>query len=76
MKFAEGNAGVDEIFGMTNPLLLTKEGKKMGKTESGTLWVAREKTTPYDFYQYFYNVEDENVEMLLKLFRGHNFCRY
>ena len=57
-----------EIYGLTCPLLLTKEGKKMGKTEKGTLWVARDKTTPYDFYQYFYNVEDENVEMLLKLF--------
>jgi tyrosyl-tRNA synthetase len=60
---------VDEcIYGLTCPLLLTKEGRKMGKTEHGTLWVAREKTTPFDFYQYFYNVDDESVEMLLKLF--------
>ncbi len=58
----------DKIFGLTCPLLLTKEGKKMGKTETGTLWVAREKTTAYDFYQYFYNVDDADVEMLLKLF--------
>jgi tyrosyl-tRNA synthetase len=58
----------NEIFGLTCPLLLTKEGKKMGKTETGTLWVAREKTTSYDFYQYFYNVDDDDVEMLLKLF--------
>ena len=57
-----------EIFGLTCPLLLTKEGKKMGKTEKGTLWVARDKTIPYDFYQYFYNVDDSSVEMLLKLF--------
>ncbi|HOG52256.1 MAG TPA: tyrosine--tRNA ligase [Bacillota bacterium] len=57
-----------DLFGLTCPLLMTKDGKKMGKTESGTLWVAREKTTPYDFYQYFYNVDDENVELLLKLF--------
>ncbi len=56
------------IFGLTCPLLLTKEGKKMGKTEKGTLWIARDKTTPFDFYQYFYNIDDENVEMLLKLF--------
>ena len=40
----------------------------MGKTESGTLWVARDKTTPYTFYQYFYNTADENTEMLLALF--------
>lgn len=58
----------NDIYGLTCPLLLTKEGKKMGKTESGTLWVARDKTTPFDFYQYFYNVDDEDVEMLLKLF--------
>lgn len=60
--------GDKDIFGLTCPLLLTKEGKKMGKTEKGTLWVARDKTTPFDFYQYFYNIDDANVEMLLKLF--------
>jgi tyrosyl-tRNA synthetase len=58
----------NDIYGLTCPLLLTKDGKKMGKTDSGTLWVAREKTTAYDFYQYFYNVDDSDVEMLLKLF--------
>jgi tyrosyl-tRNA synthetase len=58
----------DVLYGLTCPLLMTKEGKKMGKTEQGTLWVAREKTTPYDFYQYFYNVNDSDTEMLLKLF--------
>lgn len=58
----------DEIYGLTCPLLMTKEGKKMGKTESGTLWVAREKTTVFDFYQYFYNVKDEDTETLLRLF--------
>lgn len=58
----------DEIYGLTCPLLMTKEGKKMGKTESGTLWVAREKTTVFDFYQYFFNVKDEDTETLLRLF--------
>lgn len=59
---------VDKIYGLTCPLLMTKEGKKMGKTEGGTLWVAREKTTVFDFYQYFFNVKDEDTEMLLRLF--------
>lgn len=59
---------VDKIYGLTCPLLMTKEGKKMGKTEGGTLWVAREKTTVFDFYQYFFNVKDEDAEMLLRLF--------
>jgi tyrosyl-tRNA synthetase len=63
-----GGAEDQEIFGLTCPLLLTKTGAKMGKTEAGTLWVAREKTTAYDFYQYFYNVDDADVEMLLRLF--------
>lgn len=69
MKFAEeGETEENEMYGLTCPLLMTKEGKKMGKTESGALWVAREKTTTFDFYQYFYNVGDEDVESLLKLF--------
>lgn len=58
----------EDMFGLTCPLLMTKEGKKMGKTENGTLWVAREKTTIFDFYQYFYNVKDEDTETLLRLF--------
>ncbi|MBE6445832.1 MAG: tyrosine--tRNA ligase [Alphaproteobacteria bacterium] len=66
----EGKSHEDrpDTFGLTCPLLMTKEGKKMGKTESGTLWVARDRTTPFAFYQYFYNIADENTEMLLKLF--------
>lgn len=57
-----------EIYGLTSPLLMTADGKKMGKTEKGTLWVARDKTTPFDFYQYFYNTADENTQLLLSLF--------
>lgn len=67
---ADGRTTADcpDTFGLTCPLLMTKEGKKMGKTESGTLWVARDRTTPYAFYQYFYNTADADTEMLLKLF--------
>ncbi|NMA08823.1 MAG: tyrosine--tRNA ligase [Clostridiales bacterium] len=68
IRHREGEKDSDEVFGLTNPLLLTKEGKKMGKTEHGALWVASDRTTPYDFYQYFYNVADEDCENLLKLF--------
>ncbi|MCR3922218.1 MAG: tyrosine--tRNA ligase [Firmicutes bacterium] len=70
LNFIEENIenAENDIYGLTNPLLLTKEGNKMGKTESGALWVARDKTTPYDFYQYFYNINDEDVDMLLRLF--------
>ncbi len=66
-NIAEGkDAG--EIYGLTAPLLMTVDGKKMGKTEKGTLWVARDKTTPFEFYQYFYNMPDENTGLLLSLF--------
>ena len=70
MKFAETGETEEEneMYGLTCPLLMTNDGKKMGKTESGALWVAREKTTTFDFYQYFYNVNDDDVESLLKLF--------
>lgn len=67
MNIENGNEK-SEIYGLTSPLLMTADGKKMGKTEKGTLWVARDKTTPFDFYQYFYNTGDENTEMLLALF--------
>ena len=50
-----------EAFGMTFNLLLTSEGKKMGKTESGAVWLDPEKTSPYDFYQYWRNVDDADV---------------
>ncbi|MDR1320579.1 MAG: tyrosine--tRNA ligase [Gracilibacteraceae bacterium] len=70
MRFGAGGreAESDVLRGLTCPLLMTRDGKKMGKTEQGTLWVAREKTAVFDFFQYFYNVDDSDTEMLLKLF--------
>ncbi|QUI23437.1 tyrosine--tRNA ligase [Vallitalea pronyensis] len=54
-------------FGMTFKLLTTSEGKKMGKTEKGAVWLDPKKTTPYEFYQYWRNVEDAKVEECLGL---------
>jgi len=54
-------------FGMTFTLLTTSEGKKMGKTEKGALWLDKEKVSPYEFYQYWRNVADDDVVRLLKL---------
>ena len=51
----------------THVLLLNAEGKKMGKTAKGALWVNKEKCSPYDFYQYFYNCDDRDVEKLFKI---------
>ena len=56
-----------EVYGMTFTLLTTSEGKKMGKTEKGAVWLDPEKTTPYDFYQYWVNVQDADVIKCLKL---------
>ena len=53
--------GKDDSFGLTFKLLTTKEGKKMGKTEKGALWLDPEKTSPYEFYQYWRNIDDSSV---------------
>ncbi len=68
-------AGVDLIrrkeakpaYCLTCTLLTTSEGKKMGKTEKGALWLDPEKTSPYDFYQYWRNIDDADVEKCLAL---------
>jgi tyrosyl-tRNA synthetase len=68
-------AGVDlirrvqqkEAFGLTFPLLTTASGAKMGKTASGAVWLDPTQTPPYDFFQYFVNVDDRDVVRFLKL---------
>lgn len=54
-------------YGLTFTLLTTSDGRKMGKTEKGALWLDPEKTSPYDFYQYWRNVDDADVEKCLAL---------
>ena len=69
-------AGVDlmrkisgkEVFGLTAPLLTKADGSKFGKTESGTIWLDPEKTSPYEFYQFFINADDKDIVKLLKVF--------
>lgn len=56
-----------DAYALTCSLLETKDGKKMGKTQKGALWLDRNKTTPYEMYQYFRNVDDEEVENCLRL---------
>lgn len=56
------------MMGITCPLLTNANGVKMGKTEKGTLWVSRDKSSVYDFYQHFVNCMDEDVERLLRFF--------
>jgi tyrosyl-tRNA synthetase len=69
-------AGVDLIrrveqkqaFALTFPLITTSSGAKMGKTAAGAVWLDAARTSPYDFYQYFVNVDDRDVVRFLKLF--------
>lgn len=56
-----------QVYGMTFTLLSNSEGKKMGKTQKGALWLDPEKTSPYEFYQYWRNVDDADVIKCLKL---------
>lgn len=63
IRRAEGK----EAYGMTFTLLTTSDGRKMGKTESGAVWLDPEKTSPYDFYQYWRNVDDADVIRCLKI---------
>lgn len=56
-----------QVYGMTFTLLTNSEGKKMGKTQAGAVWLDPKKTTPYDFYQYWVNVSDADVIKCIKL---------
>ena len=56
-----------DAYAMTINLLLNSEGKKMGKTQSGAVWLSAEKTSPYDFYQYWRNVDDADVIKCIKM---------
>ena len=57
-----------DAFGWTYPLLTTSSGKKMGKTEKGALWLDPKRTSAYEYYQYWVNTEDTDVEKFLALF--------
>jgi tyrosyl-tRNA synthetase len=69
-------AGIDLIrrkrgmssYGLTFPLLTTTSGAKMGKTAAGAVWLSAEKTSPFDFYQYWVNTDDLDVERFLRLY--------
>ncbi len=60
--------GGSEAFAFTCPLLKKADGGKFGKTESGNIWLDREKTSPYKFYQYWLNVADEDAKSLIRIF--------
>lgn len=57
-----------EAFAITSPLITKSDGGKFGKTESGTIWLDRERTSPYQFYQFWLNLKDEDAEKLILSF--------
>jgi tyrosyl-tRNA synthetase len=57
-----------KTYGLTYPLITTADGTKLGKTEAGTVWLDAERTSPYEFYQYWVNTDDASVLSLLKVF--------
>ena len=59
--------GAEDSYGLTFKLLTTAEGKKMGKTEKGALWLNPERTSPYEFYQYWRNIGDTEVRRVLNM---------
>ena len=59
--------GKDDAYGLTFTLLTTSEGKKMGKTEKGAVWLDPEKTSPYEFFQYWRNINDADVIRVMKM---------
>ena len=60
--------GGNEVIGLTTPLLTTASGKKMGKTESGAVWLNADQFSPYDYWQYWRNTEDSDVGVMLSRF--------
>lgn len=58
----------EDLFGLTTPLITTSSGAKMGKTADGAIWLDAEKTSPYDYYQFWRNTDDADVGRFLKLF--------
>jgi tyrosyl-tRNA synthetase len=60
--------GAPQLFALTSPLLTTSSGAKMGKTANGAVWLSPEMLSPYEFWQYWRNTEDADVERFLKLY--------
>ncbi len=66
-EFIRRNSG-GKAYGITTPLLTKSDGTKMGKSESGAIWLSAHRTSPYQFYQYWLNADDADVERLIKYF--------
>ena len=68
VRHADGLEEKDDVFCLTTPLLTTSDGKKMGKTERGALFLDPDRVSPYDYYQYWINCDDRDVAKLMRLY--------
>lgn len=68
LELIRRNGVEEECYGLTIPLVLKSDGTKFGKTEGGAIWLDPKKTSPYEFYQYFYNVDDKDVIKYINYF--------
>jgi tyrosyl-tRNA synthetase len=68
LEFIRKNEENAKAFGLTVPLVTKSDGTKFGKTEGGAVWLNADKTTPYEFYQFWINVDDKDVVNYLKIF--------
>lgn len=64
--------GDAKVAGITIPLLVKSNGEKFGKSESGAIWLASDKTSPFDFFQFWLNVSDEDIQRFFKMFSFRN----
>ena len=62
------DADEDQVFGLTHPLVMKADGTKFGKTESGTVWLDKDKTSPYQFYQFWMQTQDADIGTYLRFF--------
>lgn len=60
--------GLDEVYGLTSPLITTASGAKMGKSANGAVWLSNDLLSPYDYYQYWRNTDDRDVIKFMKIF--------
>src|SRR5574337_474533 len=65
----------EEVFALTLPLLVNSDGTKMGKTEKGAVWLDAEKTSPFEFFQFWRNIPDDQVEKCMLFFTQSTACR-
>ena len=68
IELTRRTGGADELFGVTTPLITTADGKKMGKTARGAIWLNAEQLSAYDYWQFWRNTADADVAKFLKLF--------